>query len=84
MGVVQYIASTMCGEKLMSWLIDPPGRFAPIEVIEQWLFDTDIAIENAKSAGERDALTKAHAKVPQDLLVRRGPGLADRMDADRR
>ena len=40
-----------------SWLIDEPSPAAPIEVLEQWLFDCDIKIENAKDDGEREAGT---------------------------
>lgn len=63
-----------------TWLIDEPSPAAPIEVLEQWLFDCDLKIENARDDGERAALMKAHASVLKSLRMRRGSGLGERMD----
>jgi hypothetical protein len=65
-----------------TWLVDPPSPFAPIEVVEQWLFDADLAIEATKSTEEREALEKAKRRVAADLRARRGSGIFARMNAD--
>lgn len=65
------------------WLIDEPSPFAPKEVMQQWLWDNNLAIEAAKTDGDRKAFEEAKARVLANLRARHGSGLGERMDPDR-